>query len=192
MSTLKYFENQAGGSQGIKFIRPKVHSHRIHSSKICNSRFFSECNQKLGFRFCADGLKSMDESFSQGRGNEAQRPFPQGNALVFGQNEHGITPVTGRTSSHWNINGHSVYKIVPMYPANDGRVLKETKHCSIHLKTLKQLNNVYPGFWHLPWLVKCSYAPWRFALYTKCIPRILAPSLACKVQLCALETIYKM
>ena len=55
-----------------------------------------------------------------------------------------------------------------MYPANDGRVLKETKHCSIHLKTLKQLNNVYP--------------------------RIQAPSLACKVQLCALEvcTIHKM
>ena len=31
---------------------------------ISNSRFFSECTQKLGFRFRADGsLKSMDEFF---------------------------------------------------------------------------------------------------------------------------------
>ena len=74
-------------------------------------------------------------------------------------------------------------------------VLKETKHCSIHLKTLKQLNNVYPriqasslackvqlcalevlhylqnvypGFWPLPWLVKCSYAPLHYLQNVMC------------------------
>ena len=64
MANLKYWENQAGGSCGTNFGPLRVLCERTHSSMICNSRFFSECTQKPGFRFRADGsLKSMDEFF---------------------------------------------------------------------------------------------------------------------------------
>ena len=76
MSNLKYWENQAGGSWGTKLGPLRVLGERIHSSMISNSRFFSECTQKPGFRFRADGsLKSMDESFWQ-RSERTCSPSP--------------------------------------------------------------------------------------------------------------------